>query len=89
MTVRGQLRDNIILLAMCAVLFALVCPIAPTPIAVLKGNTLLVVLVIVLVGLAAILLAPVENTRALIQPAVLKMVEPRPERLDLVCALLC
>lgn len=76
------------LLAMCGVLFALVCPFAPTPIAVVNGQSALVFLVIGLLTLGGILLLPADDTRCITQPAVEKAV-PHPEPLDLDCVRLC
>ena len=89
MRVPAELRSQFVLLAMCGVLFALVCPFAPTPIAVFNGYSVLLFVVIGVLVLASILLFRADHTHCIIQPAAIKVAVPRLEPIDLDCVRLC
>jgi hypothetical protein len=82
-------KAAMLLAAISAVMFVVVCPIAPTPTAVFSGQASLLTLAL---ALAATVVLPVTLTiqqRVLAAPPPLMITQPSADLLDLNCTRLC
>jgi hypothetical protein len=84
---RGSLRSAITLVAAGAILFALVCPLAPTPTATSKGKHVQFGLTILSAGIALTVITV--SSSSTVYAYVTGLARDLPDVIDLTCARLC